>query len=141
MFVGAVHSTALDARAKVHTGDGWSWPLLFTAEDTNSLSRPGTFFAPGLGACGKTNTPDDLIVAVSHELFDNFPGATTNPNDNPICGKQLKAHHGGKSVTVRVQDRCGGCAGRGDLDFTQAGFKKLAPLSVGRIHNVKWEFV
>ncbi|KAJ7476632.1 plant expansin [Mycena latifolia] len=114
MFVGAVHSTALDTRAKVHTGDG-------------------TFFAPGVGACGKTNTPDDLIVAVSHELFDNFP--------NPICGKQLKAHHGGKSVTVRVQDRCGGCAGRGDLDFTQAGFKKLAPLSVGRIHNVKWEFI
>ncbi|KAJ7487043.1 plant expansin [Mycena latifolia] len=108
VFVGSVHSTALDARAKVHTGDG-------------------------PGACGKTNTPDDLIVAVSHELFDHFA--------NPICGKKLKATHGGKSVTVTVEDRCAGCSGRGDLDFSPAGFKKLAPLSVGRIHNVKWEFV
>ncbi|KAJ7681565.1 RlpA-like double-psi beta-barrel-protein domain-containing protein-containing protein [Mycena rosella] len=100
-----------------------------------------TFHAPGLGACGKTNTANQLIVAVGHGIFDSFPGATANPNKNPICGKKLKATFGGKSVTVAVADRCAGCAGAADLDFTEAGFKKLATLDKGRIHGVKWEWV
>ena len=32
----------------------------------------GTFFEPDVGACGFTNGPNDLIVAVSAELFDTF---------------------------------------------------------------------
>ncbi|CAK5264145.1 unnamed protein product [Mycena citricolor] len=110
------------AKPVVHTGDG-------------------TFFAPGLGACGKTNKASDLIVAVGHGVFDSFPGATANPNKNPICGKKIKATFKGKSVVATVEDRCAGCAGAADLDFTEAGFKKLASLSVGRLHGVKWEFV
>ena len=47
----------------------------------------------------------------------------------------------GKSVTVTVEDRCAGCAGAADLDFTQTGFEKLAAVGVGRIHDVKWEWV
>lgn len=31
-----------------------------------------TFFAPGLGACGNTNTAADLMVAVSVEFFDSL---------------------------------------------------------------------
>ncbi|KAJ7622885.1 barwin-like endoglucanase [Mycena rosella] len=104
-------------------------------------SGDGTFYAPGLGACGKTNTANQLIVAVGHGIFDSYPGATANPNKNPICGKTLKATFGGKSVTVTVEDRCAGCPGAADLDFTEAGFKKLANLDIGRIHGVKWEWV
>lgn len=32
----------------------------------------GTFFTPGLGACGRTNTENDHIAAVSHQFFDSF---------------------------------------------------------------------
>lgn len=47
----------------------------------------------------------------------------------------------GKSVTATIVDRCAGCAGKYDVDFTTAGFKKLASLNVGRIHGLQWEFV
>ena len=33
----------------------------------------GTFFEPGLGACGIQNSSKDMIVAVSQQLFDSFP--------------------------------------------------------------------
>lgn len=33
----------------------------------------GTFFEPGLGACGIHNSSKDMIVAVSQQLFDSFP--------------------------------------------------------------------
>ncbi|KAJ7088417.1 RlpA-like double-psi beta-barrel-protein domain-containing protein-containing protein [Mycena belliarum] len=111
---------------------------------SNSYSADGTFYAPGLGACGKTNSSNQLIVAVGHAVFDSYPGAALhpqNPNKNPICGKKLKATYGQKSVTVTVEDRCAGCPGAADLDFTEAGFRKLAALGVGRIHGVKWEWV
>jgi len=33
----------------------------------------GTWYDPGLGACGITNTDSDYIAAVSHSLFDTYP--------------------------------------------------------------------
>ncbi|KAJ7126027.1 barwin-like endoglucanase [Mycena epipterygia] len=116
-------------------------PARFVARST-TYSGDGTYYQPGLGACGVTNTADQLIVAVGHGVFDSYPGATpANPNKNPICGKQLKATYNGKSVTVTVEDRCAGCPGAADLDFTQTGFEKLADINTGRIHGVKWEWV
>ncbi|GJE91832.1 hypothetical protein PsYK624_079830 [Phanerochaete sordida] len=98
----------------------------------------GTWFVPGLGACGFTNTGSDLIVAVGHELFDTFPGYNGhNPNTNPICGRKITATFKGKSVTVKVVDRCVAC-NTFDLDFSRAGFAALANPDVGRIHGVKW---
>lgn len=103
-------------------------------------SGDGTFFEPGLGACGVTNGPNDLIVAVSAQLYDSFPGATPNPNNNPICQESITASFEGKSVTVKVVDRCTGCA-EFDLDFSPAAFTDLAgDLSIGRIHGVSWFF-
>ncbi|KAI0343376.1 plant expansin, partial [Trametopsis cervina] len=99
-----------------------------------------TFYETGLGACGKTNHDSDLIAAVSHTLFDEYPGYNgANPNHNPICGKKIKATYKGKSVTVKVVDRCVGCA-TWDLDFSPSAFTKLASKSVGRLSGVKWEF-
>ena len=46
----------------------------------------------------------------------------------------------GNSVTVKITDRCAGCQGQGDLDFSPAAFQQLAPLSVGRIHGMTWSF-
>ncbi|EKM52556.1 uncharacterized protein PHACADRAFT_261057 [Phanerochaete carnosa HHB-10118-sp] len=105
-------------------------------DETNS--GDGTWFEPGLGACGFTNSASDFIVAVAEGFFDTYPGYNgVNPNDNPICGRQITANYNGQSVTVEVVDRCTGCS-TFDLDFSPSAFEALAPLSVGRLHNVEW---
>ncbi|KAH9959285.1 RlpA-like double-psi beta-barrel-protein domain-containing protein-containing protein [Lactifluus volemus] len=100
----------------------------------------GTWYQTGLGACGITNKDSDHIVAVSHSVFDVYPGYTgANPNDNPICGKQIQANYQGKSVIVTVTDRCVSCD-MTDLDFSPSVFRELADPSVGRI-GVTWSWV
>ncbi|THU90163.1 hypothetical protein K435DRAFT_864568 [Dendrothele bispora CBS 962.96] len=105
----------------------------------------GTFYTPGLGACGVTNTESDLICAVAHEFFDGYatkdgpdPNAG-NPNKNPICNKQIDVTYQGKSVTVTVVDRCEGCKGY-DLDFSPTAFDHLASRDLGRIQGISWKF-
>ncbi|EIM82452.1 uncharacterized protein STEHIDRAFT_64756, partial [Stereum hirsutum FP-91666 SS1] len=91
-----------------------------------------------LGACGITNVATDLVVAVSDDMYETWPGATANPNLNPICGKTLTAFYGSKSVTATVVDRCGGCAFY-DLDFSRGAFDQLASEDLGRI-DITWEW-
>ncbi|EIW74044.1 plant expansin [Coniophora puteana RWD-64-598 SS2] len=101
----------------------------------------GTFYTPGLGACGITNTEQDMIVAVSETLFDTFPGYTgTNPNNNPVCNQKISATYGSITINVTVTDRCTACA-LTDLDFTPAGFQQFAPETAGRIHGVQWDWI
>lgn len=100
----------------------------------------GTFYDVGLGSCGDTNVDSDLLVAVSEDLYDSYPGATANPNLNPICGRNILVTFNGKSVTVPVKDRCTGCAAL-SLDFSPAAFNMLSDPSVGRIHNIQWKFI
>jgi len=100
-------------------------------------SGDGTFTTFGLGSCGLTNDNSQLVVGVSTGFFNDFPGATTNPNNNPICGKKITASFGGKSVTVEIVDKCTGCA-QFDLNFSPAAFDVLANEDLGRIHNVTW---
>ncbi|ETW75344.1 Non-catalytic module family EXPN protein [Heterobasidion irregulare TC 32-1] len=101
------------------------------------FSGQGTFYVPGLGACGVTNTGSDLIVAISAARFDST--GTANPNLNPLCGKRITANFQGKSVTATVVDRCPGCAVN-DLDFSPAAFDALADPSLGRI-DISWNFI
>lgn len=113
-----------------------------SGDDSGIHTGDGTYYDTGLTACGDNNTNDELIVAVSEDLFDNYPGYNrVNPNTNPICGKQITANYQGRSVTVRVTDRCTGCA-KYDLDFTPTGLGTLDPnyLIDGRIHGVTWQF-
>jgi hypothetical protein len=35
--------------------------------------RSGTYYDVGLGACGKTNQDSELVAAVSHTVFDQYP--------------------------------------------------------------------
>ncbi|KAK0479944.1 hypothetical protein EDD18DRAFT_1206403 [Armillaria luteobubalina] len=81
-----------------------------------------------------------MIVAVSHLLYDSYPGATANPDLNPIFSKKLVATYGGKSVTVTVTRKCMGCAGKYDLDFTPTAFSRLANTDVGRLTGVDWKW-
>lgn len=74
-------------------------------------------------------------------MFDTFPGYNgVNPNDNPVCNKQVTANYQGKSVTVTITDRCTGCAIT-DLDFSPSAFSQLADQSVGRISGMDWDWI
>lgn len=98
----------------------------------------GTYYDTGLGACGITNNDSDYIAAVSHLLFDNFPGYDgVNPNNNPMCGRSVTVNFQGRSIVVKLTDRCTGCAVT-DLDFSPAAFKDLAPNGDGRIRGITW---
>ncbi|KAF8978308.1 RlpA-like double-psi beta-barrel-protein domain-containing protein-containing protein [Cyathus striatus] len=100
-----------------------------------------TYYDAGLGACGIQNTNSDFIAAVSTQYFDSFPGYNgVNPNSNPLCGRNIQVAYQGRTVTVAVTDRCGGCA-YGDLDLTPTAFSQLADLSAGRLHGATWDLV
>ncbi|PFH54546.1 hypothetical protein AMATHDRAFT_135159 [Amanita thiersii Skay4041] len=119
-----------------HTG-GIGLPSFLVGTQTGQ----GTFYATGLGACGITNNDGQHIVAVSHLLFDAFPGYNgINPNANPVCNKQVRVSYQGKSVTVTITDRCEGCA-LTDLDFSPSAFNQLASFDVGRISGMTWEWL
>ncbi|KDR78242.1 hypothetical protein GALMADRAFT_209653 [Galerina marginata CBS 339.88] len=95
----------------------------------NAFRGDATFFAPGLGACGQHNNDNDLIVALSAPKYGNGSN----------CGKRIKVNYKGKSVTVKVVDKCPGCASN-DIDLSPAAFSRLANQDLGRI-KVDWNFV
>jgi hypothetical protein len=45
---------------------------------------------------------------------------------------------GGKSVKVKVADRCGDCENPYSIDMPKVAFEKLGDVSAGRIHGVSW---
>ncbi|KAF9521185.1 hypothetical protein BS47DRAFT_1335299 [Hydnum rufescens UP504] len=55
---------------------------LFTEEHTGDL----TYYGQGLGACGDTYDDSTYTAAISHVLYDAWPGATEETNRNAICG-------------------------------------------------------
>ncbi|KAJ3374824.1 hypothetical protein GGF31_006722 [Allomyces arbusculus] len=84
-----------------------------------------TFYDAGLGACGATNSDNDPIVALAAGLFGNKPGSS------PFCGKCLAVTAAGKTLVLKVTDKCPGCSG-GSLDMTKGFFQKFYPLDKGR---------
>ncbi|KIO28548.1 hypothetical protein M407DRAFT_71648 [Tulasnella calospora MUT 4182] len=98
-----------------------------------------TVYGAGLNACGTVDKTTDMIAAIAHENFDNYPGANGNSNDNPICGKRVEACWQGNCVQVAIHDRCGGCS-KDDLDFSPGAFKKLHPNN-GRLHGMTWRYL
>ncbi|KAI4087262.1 MAG: hypothetical protein LQ339_008935 [Xanthoria mediterranea] len=97
-----------------------------------------TYYAPGLGACGRYNTANDKICAISHITYDAYANGP-NPNTNPLCGKQIRASRNGKSVVVTVVDRCEGCKAN-DIDLSPAAFNQLAKAAEGRV-PVTWSWM
>jgi hypothetical protein len=126
-------STASAPKPTPHSGTGDMPSYMFGTQ-----TGDGTFYGTGLGSCGITNNDNDHIVAVSHLLYDTYPGYQGgNPNNNPICGRKVVASYGGKSVTLTITDRCAACAIT-DLDMAPAAFNILADPSIGRLHGVTW---
>lgn len=60
-------------------------PPTSTAAPGAKFFGDGTYFATGLGSCGKTNKASDFIVAISHGRMDST--FTANPNNNSQCGE------------------------------------------------------
>jgi len=97
-----------------------------------------TYYEPGLGACGITNSASDSICAVSHALYDAV-SVGSNPNSNPLCGKMIRLRRGERSVDVKVVDRCVGCKAT-DIDVSMSVFTQLALVEQGRV-NVEWAWL
>ncbi|KZF25633.1 hypothetical protein L228DRAFT_203469, partial [Xylona heveae TC161] len=89
-----------------------------------------TYYTPGLGACGETNSDSDSIVALSSDLMG------TVSNGNQYCGKKVTLSRGGKSVQATVVDKCPGCS-KYSVDTTTSVFQQLATLDEGRV-QITW---
>ncbi|RWA11833.1 hypothetical protein EKO27_g3264 [Xylaria grammica] len=92
-----------------------------------AFSGDMTFYTPGLGSCGQTNTEHDEVVALSPGDLDGK------------CGKMIRIHRDDKSATAKVVDKCPGCGG-GSIDVSPVVFDKLAKRDEGRV-KVTWEFI
>ncbi|KAL6250799.1 hypothetical protein RBB50_003102 [Rhinocladiella similis] len=97
-----------------------------------------TYYGPGLGACGVTSKDSDKIVSISHTVFDAVSSGS-DPNENPLCGKKIRARRDNKSVDLTVVDRCVRCQPT-DLDVTIDTFAILADVDLGRV-NVEWNWL
>ncbi|XP_055351830.1 papain inhibitor-like [Paramacrobiotus metropolitanus] len=113
--------------------------LVFVGMCAVALSFQGkaTFYTPAMGACGKVNHEDEMVVAVSKAQY----GVHSNPNNAPVCSKcaLVKAVESGEQVKVKVVDQCNGCAS-GAIDLSPAAFEKLADKDLGHI-EVTWNYV
>ncbi|KAB5591143.1 hypothetical protein CTheo_5394 [Ceratobasidium theobromae] len=92
-----------------------------------------TYYYPGggYGACGTRINNGDMVAAISARAYDELM-VDSNPNHSRACGKTATVTANGKTISVRVADRCGDCP-YDNIDLTSAGFQRLAPLSAGRI--------
>ncbi|KZP03598.1 hypothetical protein FIBSPDRAFT_879297 [Athelia psychrophila] len=98
-----------------------------------------TLYNPGLDECGTYSSPSDYVVVIAAPIFDSYPGAGPNPNQNPICFKVINVNYQGKSVDATVVGRCAGCPGA-NIELSLAAFDALADPRVGRLHGVQWNY-
>ncbi|KAI8318774.1 barwin-like endoglucanase, partial [Martensiomyces pterosporus] len=102
---------------------------------TGSFAGDGTYYTPGLGSCGLTNTDSDLIAAINAPQY----GTNANPNNAPICGQCALVKGPKGQVKVKITDRCPVCK-HGDLDLSPSAFEKVGDFDAGRI-QISWSFV
>ncbi|KAJ2837169.1 hypothetical protein FBU31_001202 [Coemansia sp. 'formosensis'] len=100
-----------------------------------SFTGDGTFFSPGLGSCGITNTDSDLIAAIPAPQY----GTNANPNNAEVCGKCALVTGPKGQVKVKITDRCPVCK-TGDLDLSPSAFQQIGDFDAGRI-PISWSFV
>jgi hypothetical protein len=90
-----------------------------------------TYYAPGLGACGWTNSDSEDIVALAAGMMGE------QSNGNPWCGKMITITYNGVSHSAKIVDKCPGCSGA-SLDMSSTLFAKFAPLRDGRLYDATW---
>ncbi|KAL0579970.1 hypothetical protein V5O48_002054 [Marasmius crinis-equi] len=87
-----------------------------------------TFYAPGLGACGGTNSESDFIVALNAPQWDG----------GSHCGQTITISYNGKSTSAQIVDLCPSCA-FGALDLSPSLFSFFASQDLGVIQG-SWDF-
>ncbi|KAJ2337309.1 hypothetical protein GGI00_000327 [Coemansia sp. RSA 2681] len=101
----------------------------------DTFTGDGTYFSPGLGSCGLTNSDSDLIAAIPAPQY----GTNPNPNNAEVCGKCALVKGPKGQVKVKITDRCPVCKS-GDLDLSPSAFEKIGDFVAGRI-PISWSFV
>jgi hypothetical protein len=87
-----------------------------------------TYFDPsGIGACGRKSQIGEMVAAVSASSFKGK------------CGMTIKVTSGGKSVTVKVVDKCSGCNSN-MLDLSPAAFARIANKGEKTV-KATWEYI
>jgi len=90
----------------------------------------GTWFYPGLGACGFTDGNNDPVVAISSQRWNN--------GENCNQWILITNTENGKIAYGRVRDECPGC-GSGDLDMSPSLFEQIGALDTG-VLSISWHF-
>ncbi|MEZ4382133.1 MAG: expansin EXLX1 family cellulose-binding protein [Nannocystaceae bacterium] len=102
-----------------------------SCDATGQHAGEATYYdADGSGNCSFDPTPGDLMVAAINEA--DYAGSAP-------CGACAEVVGPQGTITVRIVDRCPGCA-QGDLDLSPQAFEMIAPLVDGRV-DIDWRFV
>jgi hypothetical protein len=91
----------------------------------------------GKGACGTDLSDGELTAAVSKDIWGEDIWSEGPMNANPWCGKSATVTYNGKSVTVKIMDKCQGCA-PGDIDVTRAAWNQLTDNAYGSRVDASW---
>ncbi|KAL9712015.1 hypothetical protein Ac2012v2_005091 [Leucoagaricus gongylophorus] len=136
---GAVSSGSIQSSTSPEATESDTVAILTTSQAGNSadsstttVSRSGkaTWFTPGLGSCGESDSDSDFIVALATNSMSN--GENCNKSINITDPKT------GKTATAKVYDTCLSCASS-DLNMSPSLFQKFEPLDVGTF-DVEWNF-
>ncbi|KAI1820593.1 RlpA-like double-psi beta-barrel-protein domain-containing protein-containing protein [Xylaria intraflava] len=93
---------------------------------SGTLTGDMTFYQPGLGACGETDSASEDVVALSPAQFTGS------------CGRTITVTKDGRTAEAKVVDLCPSCAS-GAIDVSLTVFQSLADPAVGRT-TVSWSY-
>jgi len=113
-----------------------SWVATYAQNCNNSQhAGEGTFYGGIAGSAG-----GNCGIPVAADDFYHFALNNQDYNTSQACGACLEVKSAsGKSVIVKVVDRCPECA-PGDVDLTREAFAKIENPTAGRI-PITWRFV
>ncbi|WP_416982476.1 RlpA-like double-psi beta-barrel domain-containing protein [Streptomyces sp. T028] len=98
-----------------------------------------TWYNPsvGVGACGEWHGDNELVAAVSSQLYGSYP----NPNNSPVCGKYVIVYGpSGTATWAKIVDKCPTC-GPYDVDLSPAAFDVISDLGVGRFSTYWADYI
>ncbi|KAF9376710.1 hypothetical protein CPB97_010654 [Podila verticillata] len=95
----------------------------------------GTWFSDDTGSCDIEFDQSDMIVAMNEDQMGALSGSGSK------CGQKVRVSYKGKSEILTIVDTCPSkYCDKGDLDLSQAAFKKFANMDVGEL-ELEWSFV
>ncbi len=110
-------------------GDDDDAPLACGDEPATHAGEATYYDADGSGNCSFEASPGDLLVAAANDV--DYAGAAA-------CGACAAIDGPEGSITVRIVDRCPGCAA-GDLDLSREAFAMIAQPAAGRV-PITWRW-